>query len=381
MLGQLHYFPTSFVISRNRFLETIRALPYAKELGQWQVPGRQDNDLTVDYAYLPPTERCSRLFVIISGVHGPEGFLGSAIQHLFLKEILPGLNLKQTGFLLVHALNPFGFKHLIRCTENGINLNRNCSIHPQLFEARNRFGVQMSQRFIPVGPVTSLHSRILDNCRIEGQTVHFANDVSLDQFIKAVGPGQHEVPEALEFGGFSLEPQIKQLAQKLNELMPKYSDVIAFDLHTGLGHRGRLHLLSDGGRSLHMALFKELLNPKVDNKIYEFTPSDTEGFYTVQGATNNLFAELGSNEQRVCALTMEFGTLGMDPQATVHSYNLWMLDHQGAIYGYASESLRQELETLRRERFCPSAPEWRNLVLQTSRDFLRQVLARTGALI
>jgi hypothetical protein len=381
MADRLSYFPKGYTDSRARFLDTAKALAGQKETGSWRVPSRTDADLTVDYVYLPPGLTHDKLFVVISGTHGPEGHLGSAAQHLFFTEILPKLKRENVGVLIVHALNAWGFKNMNRCTENGINLNRNCSIHPRLYESRNPAGLQMSRRFVRQKPVETLTSLLLENARIEGEHVHFTDDVSLDQFIKAVGPGQYEVPEALEFGGFGPEPQIKALSTKLAELIPRYRDIIELDLHTGLGQRGRLHLLTEGsGRTAHMGLFKELLDPDEDKAVYEYTMAETEGFYSVQGCTNFLFAEIGTKEQRVCALTMEFGTNGMSAKAQLEDYNYWMLDHEGAHYGYADDTIRKKVAAYRREAFGPAASEWRNTVLTACVGLFRAMFARAGIL-
>ncbi|MBY0371603.1 M14 family metallopeptidase, partial [bacterium] len=62
----------------------------------------QDNDLTIDSCLIQPRVRRDRLVVLVSGVHGVEGPVGSAVQSLFLREILPQLDRERTGVLLIH---------------------------------------------------------------------------------------------------------------------------------------------------------------------------------------------------------------------------------------------------------------------------------------
>src|SRR3546814_9336896 len=61
----------------------------------------------------------------LSGTHGAEGFNGSAAQVHWLNlhgaEPLP----KGVAMLFVHAVNPFGFAHMLRVNENNVDLNRN----------------------------------------------------------------------------------------------------------------------------------------------------------------------------------------------------------------------------------------------------------------
>lgn len=379
MNDRLALYPKDYDDSRARFRALVDTLTEPKTVGQWAIPSRIDEDLTVDFAYLPALEKAERLIVLISGTHGPEGHAGSAVQQLFLKEFWPRLNRAHTGFLLVHALNPYGFRHFQRCTENRVNLNRNCSVRPEMYEIRNEKSVQLSRRFIPETAVHSLKSRLIEHKKILDGEVFF-DELRLDDFIKTVAPGQFESPDALEFGGFAPEPQIKMLTDLLIQVMPGYRDVIALDLHTGLGHRGRLHLLSDNERSFHIALFRELFHQDEDREFYEHTSSDEDGFYPVHGATNNLFAELGAEDQRICALTMEFGTLGMSADAQMDSLNQWMLDHQASVYGYARPELRTQLEALRRARNFPQEPEWRESVLKASAGVFEKIFTRIRAL-
>lgn len=373
------FFPKNYKDSQIRFEKLAKALPEPKTFGRWKVDSVSDGDLAVDHLYIPARVTPKKLLILISGVHGSESYAGSAIQEMFLQEILPTLDLANTGIFLVHSLNPYGFKNHSRLTEHKVNLNRNCSSNERMFSIRNRECLELCKRFIPAEPVNSTKSFLLQNMTQENNKVSF-QEVTLDQFVKTTCMGQFETPEALEFGGFQPEPQIRDLTAKLQELMPAYSDVVALDLHTGLGHRGRLHILTDSNaRGLHQALLGEILDPKSDEVIYEYTPHHHEGFYTVYGGTNNLFAELAADDQRVVALTMEFGTNGHDLPAQLEGLNQAILDHQGTHYGYASEDLKKQIADWTLERSFPSDPAWRNQIVDTAKKFIETVLQRLGS--
>jgi hypothetical protein len=93
--------------------------------------------LTTDVAiFRPPGSSDKRVLVHISGTHGPEGYLGSAVQYAALKHLAAtgvykyknrkNLNgVKLPTIVFVHALNPFGFKHHRRVNEDNVDLNRN----------------------------------------------------------------------------------------------------------------------------------------------------------------------------------------------------------------------------------------------------------------
>ena len=65
----------------------------------------------------------------LSGTHGAEGFAGSAAQTAWIADGGPEALDGPVAVLMVHAANPFGFAHTLRCTEDNIDLNRNWIDH------------------------------------------------------------------------------------------------------------------------------------------------------------------------------------------------------------------------------------------------------------
>jgi hypothetical protein len=380
MSSNLHFFPQNYNEARQKFLSLIGTLDCPKSLESWKVPSRTDADLAVDVAYFPASAKPDKLFIIISGTHGLEAYAGHAIQAMFLKEIFPKLDRSTSGFLVVHSLNPWGFKHHRRGTENEVNLNRNCSASDDLYKTKNDESVRLSEKYVPKKPVDSLKSYFLQNMRQDGGRLKIG-DQSFDEIIKAVGMGQYSVPSGLEFGGFGPEPQIAKLRDKLKELIPQFKDIVLFDLHTGLVHRARLHLLTgDTDGSVDPAFFKELFHVEADRDVYEFTPADDEGFYSTYGATNNMFPEIAKPPQRVAALTMEFGTLGHSIPEQIEGLNQWLLEHQGGLYGYATPELEKIVKKNYLEKFFPSDSSWRDKVVVAARELFLRVFRRAHLL-
>lgn len=376
-MADLKYFPRDYADAKQEFRRRIG--PDA-QYGQWQVPSATETDLYVDHAYYPAADSGGRLFLIFSGVHGAESYAGHAIQAMILEEILPRLKRQNSGLFLAHCLNPYGFKHHQRCTEGGVNINRNCSASPALYKIDNSAALELTKRFVPRAPVEGLECHLLKQMRREGERVWFG-EVSLDQFVKTAAQGQYLSREGFEFGGFAPEPQIRALTWRLREIISRYRDVILLDLHTGLGDRARLHLLTgDPKACINPELFGELFEPAQDKALYDFTAHDTEGFYPTYGATNDLVAELVTPLQRVCALTMEFGTLGHDLEAQLQSMNQWMLEHQGSCFGYRDDEIRAQIKRLNLEKFYPSDPSWRESIVFIARNLLFKLLHRAGAL-
>lgn len=370
------YFPKNYQESRAEFNSMTKQIQAPCETGNWKIASKTSDDLSVDYAWLPPLKTPEKLLVLITGIHGSETYTGAAVLKLFIEEILPQTNRDDLGIFIVHAMNPFGFKNHRRCTENNVNLNRNFSVSGNMFNLKNSESIRLNELFLSREPVSTEKSKLAQSFHMKDQKAFFG-DVSLDHLTKAVSAGQFEKEKDLEYGGQKLEPQTKALIDKMNELMPQFQDVVALDIHTGLGDRGRLHLLTDSDkRSLNPDLFSTIFKPAEDNEFYVFTSADTEGFYEVHGSTNSMYSELVKGSQRVCAVTLEFGTLGHSFEQQMEDMNVSTLDHQGHLYGYADEKLKQKILAANFQRSYPDDDKWRTQVLTAAEGFLTRVLSR-----
>ena len=89
--------------------------------------------LTIDTVRLG-SPRASRLVVVSSGVHGVEGYFGSAVQLMFLRSVLPALSRPDdVAVLLLHAVNPYGFAWDRRVSEDNVDINRNFPTSAQTY--------------------------------------------------------------------------------------------------------------------------------------------------------------------------------------------------------------------------------------------------------
>ncbi len=80
----------------------------------WAVPLDHvgDDNLFIDAAFYPaPTTGEKKLLILSSGIHGLEGYTGSAIQRLFTRELLPDAQKQGIDVLMMHGINAFGMKH------------------------------------------------------------------------------------------------------------------------------------------------------------------------------------------------------------------------------------------------------------------------------
>jgi hypothetical protein len=120
-------FADSYEEARAKFLAAAEARGLALERHVHpSAQGAQGEALSIDAA-LFGAAGASSLLVLLSGVHGVEGFCGSGCQVALLRDdaVIAAIERSGAAALFVHAVNPYGFSHVRRVNENNIDLNRN----------------------------------------------------------------------------------------------------------------------------------------------------------------------------------------------------------------------------------------------------------------
>ena len=293
-----------------------------------------------------------------------------------MKEFGADLDHKNTGYLIVHSLNPFGFKNYRRATEYNVNLNRNFSVSSDLYRTSNAAYSKLRGSLEPRGQVTDPVAHLISIAVQLGSKILFGQ-TSLDEFEESIGQGQYESPRGLEYGGARAEPQVSDFLGHLKEISAPYVDVVLMDIHTGLGESHALHLMpGDAKGSVDPVLFSMLFNLKEDKKIYKYTPNDTDGFYHTHGDLNNVMPELLSNHQRSVALTLEFGTIGGGMWAKLQTLNRIILENQGFHFGYVNRSIEAKVRKDFADLFFPTEILWRQNAINKAREVMARTLAR-----
>jgi hypothetical protein len=374
----LAYFQPDYERSRDAFRAQAERLAGAYrdvERGAIAVPGKRDADLTIDWLYVPAQAQPRRLLILTSGIHGVEGPAGSAVQRHFMAEVLPAADLSEMGVLLVHALNPFGFRHLRRVTENNVDLNRNCDVTPALFARENPGYHTISDLLNPEGvaDLGSLEHRLFAERALLLIVRH-----GMPALRQAALQGQYDVPHGIYFGGQDFEPQKAGLEALIRRVTAGYGAVMTIDLHTGYGERGTLHLYP---------------NPPLVPRILEDTekvfaghhidwPQNDPAFYSTTGGFTDWVGKLLDLEaQRYVPIAFEYGTFDSQNTAgALDSIHRLVVENQGWQHGYATPADEAEVRRRFREMFYPSSPAWRTDVIADTAALWPGVLERFGAL-
>jgi hypothetical protein len=232
------HFRPDYASARAAFLAAAHARGARIASDPLAVRGERGEELAVDTAYLGP-DAPEALLVVSSGIHGVEGFAGSAIQHQLLDEQLDGLALgPAAGVLVVHALNPAGFARLRRVNEANVDLNRNFVRHPD--------------EHLPNPDYEALDAAINPE-RLDAESeadsrrrlLAFAHDHGFARLQEVLTRGQYVRPSGVQFGGERAEPSNRILRDVVARETRGARRVAWVDLHTGLGPYGEVEMITE----------------------------------------------------------------------------------------------------------------------------------------
>lgn len=345
------------------------------KLSSIQIPSRFDDNLIIDSCYIPSHAAYDGLIIISSGVHGIEGLVGSAIQRMFIREILPEhIDFSKTGVLIIHSINPYGHKYFRRVSENNVDLNRNFDIDGRIFKANNHAYSKLEFFLNPKKAYA--HNNLKYSIHLI-KTLAFAIKFGPRNMRQAILQGQYQYSKGIFWGGNRFESQINLLRELISKTIKPYQCIIVIDLHTGYGKRGKLYLLP------YIASNSLKLN-NIMNKLFEgyeieagsLQNKETE-FYRVTGSFIEYVRNLSKKEQICIPIAFEFGTLNSDKKiGQIRSLQIMIEENQGFHYGYRSKRDEEMIKDVFKEMYFPSDPVWRNQIMIRSRETLKKIINR-----
>ena len=237
-------FPSSFQSAQQQFEIQAGELGWGVELGPTiALAEHAASGLRSGHSLLRPAaalsdSRSPNALVITSGLHGPEGYFGSAVLFQLLKQIRDGsINTDRwPRIVLIHAMNPFGYFHCRRADEANRDLNRNFLLPGESFSGcdplyrklNSLLNPNHARRFwVPFAPRAAVVS-----------LTHGRRKVA-----EAVAGGQHEFAEGLFFGGQDPAGIQDWLLNSMPSWLSGVQRVVHLDVHTGLGKYSKLQLL------------------------------------------------------------------------------------------------------------------------------------------
>ncbi|MEM9878122.1 MAG: M14 family metallopeptidase [Pseudomonadota bacterium] len=323
--------------------------------------GRKGEALSIDVAILGPVDAANTLLVI-SGTHGLEGPCGSAAQIGWLLSDHAQKLPENTNVVMIHALNPWGYSHGFRTTENNVDLNRNFidfdAARPENTHYGDLHAIRTPSAWTPEG---------LE--RIDAGLQAFADKMGAQIMIDTISRGQYTHSNGINYGGHAREWSNVTLERIVAEHLTHAQRVGIIDWHTGLGEYGQSFFLcfNDDGSALQKRAAAWWTEEKIlGQELFGAGRPNYTGlvFYGVQSFLK---------DRPLCGAVVEFGTRGFEMAKMLH-LDRW-LRYEGAPGSSAHDMLRLDLA----DSFVPFEMLWRQNVLDESLRITQQALAGVGA--
>jgi hypothetical protein len=294
---------------------------------------------------------------VTSGLHGVEGFFGSAVQAALLESTYsdwrPPIG---AAIVFLHALCPFGFDQIRRTNEDNVDLNRNF-----LKPGDTRSGSPPG--YAALDPLVN-PPRPPKSWDLFGLRLYLTALIRGQRFVRqAIAGGQYEFPRGLFFGGAGPAATHRILDEQLPRWTESAERVIHIDFHTGLGPWATYKMLTAHAENDDITqTLRSWFGPTVEACLTGPTAYDSRG-----GIDEWLETRLADREcYSVCA---EFGTYG--PLAVLSALRAENhAHHWGQNDPIATARAKKRLC----EVFAPASRDWRRRVVDQGVEIVRQAV-------
>ena len=350
----VRYFPSDYSDARSNFLAAAQAAGGVIESLQHTQTGPDGTPLFIDVAFFGAKEN-TRTLLIISGTHGVEGFAGSGIQTGILSEGIAENLPPDTSLVMIHGLNPYGMAHLRRFTEGNVDLNRNfvdhSSRHPQNPEYEAIADI-VAPESISFWSEVGSWSRLLWYRMNQGERAVQA----------AVSRGQYSRPKGLFYGGASDTWSKNMLLSVVSDYLKPAKQVIAIDIHTGLGSYGSGAIIVNPAQEYQRAIE---IWWRYSSWIFQGSMSPG----TLRSALPETLPDAVTT-----AVTLEFGTYSAMYNFKALRAENWLHHHGGPDHPGT-----KEIKTCLLRAFYPDDSDWQASVWQQGRDVVTDAITYLGS--
>ncbi len=341
------YFSPDYSAARSRFRQMVAERSGRLVILELDARGPGNEILSIDIGWFG-TEMPRRVLLHSSGLHGVEGFAGSAIQ-LQLLEILPFLP-ADFALILVHILNPYGMAWLRRVNEENVDLNRNFLGPGEKFEGAPDVYIKLNSLLNPESPPS------MDLFLLRAAWLLFRHGTPVLR--QAVAQGQYEYRKGLFFGGKRLQQGPERYQSFLASHLSLAEQVIAIDVHTALGKFGKDVLLVE---PKHWVILRRVFGERVR----PLEANDSPAFRLRGGYFSMLSRAFPQAE--VFLLGQEFGTYS--GLKVLHS-----LREENRLHHFGDRTLDHQTKRNLKESFCPKDPAWQSAVLARGKALVEETI-------
>jgi predicted deacylase len=358
---RLDTLPLTYDECRARLRRAAESIGVRYETHPIAALGPHDQRLTIETLRIG-REHAGRALVVLSGVHGVEGFVNSTLQTDALLRWSSRSRPDDVAVVFIHAVNPWGMAWWRRQNESNVDLNRNW---------RRDAGVPFqNDAYDEVHPLACPDTDTLPDAETMLAT---AGDLVTARGIAwvrdAITGGQYRHPDGLHYGGARTEESNRILERVVPRQLAGAERVLVIDLHTGHGPRGAVTILSDQPPNSAQHIFFTSVFDRVEATVDN--PDATTGKKAGQIA-NGIRDAL--NDAECYATSLEFGTAPDIEQLIATYQEQWVHrrgnrtdpSHRAAVWAY-------------RCCFTPDDPDWVQDTFSAGRDNLDRALAAVEA--
>ena len=362
MMNPVEAFSASYEQARGKFLAAAASANLPVTSHVHPLSGRDGEVLAMDVV-LDGAPDAQRLLIVSSACHGVEGYCGSGVQVFALHDAAWREQARARGVavLYVHALNPYGFSHVRRATNENADLNRN------FHDFSKPLPVNEGYR--------AIHSLLLPerwppNAANAAAIAAYVEKYGARAFQAAVSSGQHEFPDGLFFGGTAPTWSNQTIRQVLRDHGRAAGKIAWIDLHTGLGPSGlgeRIFACKDDAAALARA--RQWWGGDGATPITSiYDGSSTSAFLT--GLMWMAFYE-ECPQAEYTGIAMEYGTLPFPEVTQALRAEHWLNKHPDAPADQARQIKQQMMDA-----FYTDTDAWKKQIIDQAREALLQ--AATG---
>jgi hypothetical protein len=334
-----------------------------------------EEGISIDWISTRGLERTEKFLIITTGEHGVEGYVGSAMLQRFVELFLPRLNPKTTGMLLVHAIDPWGMKHMRRTNAANVDLNRNFLYDSKAIStAFNPEYAQLESFFEPGGSVGNL---FLETVKYLSGLVHQRLRIGHKLLWQAARLGQYSHPQGLHFGGDSIQEETAVMMGLYREAFQVCDHIVHLDMHTGWGPRYQMTLINSALDPRSSAECVQAYNyPQV-------AAATADEFYALQGDMIDYVYTLRDIEYpgtRLYSTSFEFGTFGNSPISDLRDLRTMIFENRLFWHGAKNDRIREKVKDEFREFFFPAEKRWREKAVSDADMAFQGILEAEGVI-
>ena len=350
-------FAPSYAQAREWFLQAAQARGLAVDTHVHPLPGRDGETMAMDVVWDGPAQ-ASRVLIVSSACHGVEGHCGSGVQVDALRrpDWRPTPWPSDVAVLWIHALNPYGFSHGRRTTQENVDLNRNF----------HRF-----DQALPDNPgYRDIHDWLIPSQWPPSE----ANEAALHDWVarhgkaafqQAVSGGQHSHPGGLFYSGRAPTWSHQTLRQVLRAHAGHARHVGWIDVHTGLGPSGVGERIFASKNDAAALARTQAWWGSADTPI----TSIYDGSSTSALLTGLMWSAVEDEcpQAQYTGMALEYGTVPW-------TETLWALraDQWLALHPQASPEQAQHIRSELRRVFYTETDTWKRQILVQARQALAQ---------